>query len=241
MAHRVGRRDPFARGARRVLHAAARWVDARIAPRLPARPRGLALAATLMLAAGAVVLAIGPAAAAPAASASAPAASPAPVTAFTFDRLSGAAGIDPVDLIGKGVLVAALLYLTLRALRKLQGGPATGSHRLEVVETRPLGPKASLHLVAIGERRLVVGLSGSGIVALAELDAAELAEPAESPREARPARSEGPSPGEAGSLRVDLPVALAGAWTAIRRRIAGPAVPGVERVPIPIDSRGLDR
>ena len=51
--------------------------------------------------------------------------------------------------------------------------PKRGS-RLEVLESRSLAPKASLHLVAIGDRRLVVGLTPSGMVSLAELDAAEL-------------------------------------------------------------------
>ena len=42
------------------------------------------------------------------------------------------------------------------------------------IPARPLAPKASLHLVAIGDRRLVVGLTPSGMVSLAELDASEL-------------------------------------------------------------------
>jgi hypothetical protein len=53
-------------------------------------------------------------------------------------------------------------------------GTAKRGGRLEVLESRALAPKASLHLVAIGDRRLVVGLTPSGMVSLAELDAAEL-------------------------------------------------------------------
>jgi flagellar biogenesis protein FliO len=45
---------------------------------------------------------------------------------------------------------------------------------MEVLESRTIAPKASLHLVAIGDRRLVVGLTPSGMVSIAELDAAEL-------------------------------------------------------------------
>jgi flagellar biogenesis protein FliO len=90
------------------------------------------------------------------------------------DAPMGIGDIDVLDLTGKGALVAALLYLTLRALRRLQADPRAGTYRLEVLETRSLGPRASLHLVAIGERRLVVGLTPGGIVGIAELDAAEL-------------------------------------------------------------------
>jgi hypothetical protein len=83
-------------------------------------------------------------------------------------------GPDPLDLVLKGALVAGLLYITLRVLRRMQGGAPKDGARLAVLETRTIAPKASLHLVAIGERRLVVGLTPSGMVALAELDAAEV-------------------------------------------------------------------
>jgi flagellar biogenesis protein FliO len=84
------------------------------------------------------------------------------------------AGFDMFDLLTKSVIVMALLFITLRVLGRMQAaGPKRGS-RLEVLESRPLVGKASLHLVAVGDRRLVVGLTSSGMVALAELDAAEL-------------------------------------------------------------------
>ena len=61
--------------------------------------------------------------------------------------------------------------------------PEARRHGSNVLESRTLASKASLHLVAVGDRRLVVGLTPSGMVALAELDAAELedARTAESP------------------------------------------------------------
>ena len=163
------------------------------------RPRGVALAGILIVGAGALVIPFGPVggnrtalaaltagsagsdqggpAAAEIATGPAPEGARSTASASSLDALTGSAGIDPVDLIGKGVVVAALLYLTLRALRRLQAGPSGGSRLMEVIETRPLGPKASLHLVAIGERRLVVGLSPGGMVAIADLEAAELPEP----------------------------------------------------------------
>ncbi len=104
-----------------------------------------------------------------------------------------AGGIDPIDLITKGALVLILLFITLRVLGRMQtAGPRRGG-RLTVLESRTLASKASLHLVAVGDRRLVVGLTPNGMVALAELDATELedAQTAESPSgepEAGPAR-----------------------------------------------------
>ncbi len=94
-----------------------------------------------------------------------------------------AGGIDPIDLITKGALVLVLLFITLRVLGRMQtAGPRRGGS-LNVLESRTLASKASLHLVAVGDRRLVVGLTPNGMVALAELDAAELedARTAESP------------------------------------------------------------
>ncbi len=84
------------------------------------------------------------------------------------------AGINWLDLITKGVIVLVLLFITLRVLGRMQGTAPKRGSRLSVLESRTLAPKASLHLVAIGDRRLVVGLTPSGMVSLAELDAAEL-------------------------------------------------------------------
>ena len=95
----------------------------------------------------------------------------------------GSGGIDPIDLITKGALVLVLLFITLRVLGRMQTSGPKRSGSLNVLESRTLASKASLHLVAVGDRRLVVGLTPSGMVALAELDAAELEEArtAESP------------------------------------------------------------
>ena len=91
--------------------------------------------------------------------------------------LADESGIDlpgVADLVGKGILVLALLLITLRLLRHFStaAGPATA--RLVVLESRPLAQRATLHLVAIGERRLVIGLTPSGLVSLADLTVDEL-------------------------------------------------------------------
>jgi flagellar biosynthetic protein FliO len=83
-------------------------------------------------------------------------------------------GVDWPDLVLKGTIVLALLFITLRVLGRTGAGAPKRGGRLEVLESRALAPKASLHLVAVGDRRLVVGLTPSGMVSLAELDATEL-------------------------------------------------------------------
>jgi flagellar biosynthetic protein FliO len=83
-------------------------------------------------------------------------------------------GLNVVDLATKGTVVLVLLFITLRVLGKMQATAPRKSGRLKVLESRVLAPKASLHLVAVGDRRLVVGLTPNGMVSLAELDAGEL-------------------------------------------------------------------
>jgi flagellar biosynthetic protein FliO len=89
--------------------------------------------------------------------------------------LGAAAGsIDVVDLLVKGLLVIVLLFVTLRVLRRFQTGGTPAGARIRVLESRTIGPKATLHLVAIGDRQLVVGLTPGRLVTLAELSADEL-------------------------------------------------------------------
>ncbi len=119
---------------------------------------------------------VAPAAAGPVASA-VPAASAAPmgVPAGAAGTTGLFTGPDPLDLIVKGLLVAVALYATLRVLRRVQG--ATGARAdglLNILESRTIGPKTQLHLVAVGERRIVVGQTPQGLVALGELDAMEI-------------------------------------------------------------------
>jgi flagellar biosynthetic protein FliO len=87
---------------------------------------------------------------------------------------SAAGSIDIVDLVVKGLLVIVLLYITLRVLRQFQTGGASAGSRIRVLESRTIGPKATIHLVAIGDRQLVVGLTPGRLVTLAELPADEI-------------------------------------------------------------------
>jgi flagellar biogenesis protein FliO len=88
-------------------------------------------------------------------------------------------GAEPslVELGTKGLIVIALLLITLQLLRRAQRGSQPAGARLVVLESRPLGSKATLHLIAVGDRRLVVGHTPTGLVALAELGAEELPDP----------------------------------------------------------------
>jgi flagellar biosynthetic protein FliO len=87
---------------------------------------------------------------------------------------AAAGSLDIVDLLVKGLLVIALLYITLRVLRRFQTGGTAPGARIRVLESRTIGPKATIHLVAIGDRQLVVGLTPGRLVTLAELSADEL-------------------------------------------------------------------
>jgi flagellar biosynthetic protein FliO len=249
MAHRTGRREQLAGPVRQALRTAARRATAALARVASGRPRGLALAAVLVVGAGTLVLLSGPTGRDQVALAAMPVVpapaelrpSAAPVPASALDSLTGSAGIEPLDLIGKGVIVAALLYLTLRALRRLQSGPASGSRRLQVIETRSLGPKASLHLVAVGERRLVVGLSPGGIVAIAELDATELAEPAGAAEESRSGMPDGHITPAIGAAPVDLRAVVVAGWVAARQLLSSRAIPRLHEAEAVVVRRGTDR
>ena len=94
-------------------------------------------------------------------------------TALLADE-SGTDLPDVADLVGKGILVLALLLITLRLLRHFSTATGPATARLVVLESRPLAQRATLHLVAIGERRLVIGLTPSGLVSLADLTVDEL-------------------------------------------------------------------
>jgi flagellar protein FliO/FliZ len=95
-------------------------------------------------------------------------------TAASLPLGSAAGSIDIVDLVVKGLLVIVLLYITLRVLRRFQTGGASVGSRIRVLESRTIGPKATIHLVAIGDRQLVVGLTPGRLVTLAELSADEI-------------------------------------------------------------------
>jgi len=83
---------------------------------------------------------------------------------------------DPVfdlDVIGKIVVVIALLYLALHGLKAWTGKQrphaATGA-TIHLVETIYLAPNRALHLVQVGGSMLLIGMTEQNISLLARLD-----------------------------------------------------------------------
>ena len=187
MAHRAGRRVTTAtRAPGDATGPAAPATLWRAAARAAiSSPRRIAVAAGCALLAGVAI--VGVLSPSPVAgrgadpSAGATAASSA-TQSIVGSAWGGAGGLDMLDLITKGSLVLILLFITLRVLGRMQASAPRKAGRLNVLESRALASKASLHLVAVGDRRLVVGLTPNGMVALAELGADEL-ETTESPAE----------------------------------------------------------
>ncbi len=77
-------------------------------------------------------------------------------------------------LAGIGVkvgLAAALAVCASAALRRLREprlrGRARG--RLRVLETRPLGPQQALHLIAVGDRTLLLASAANAVALIAEM------------------------------------------------------------------------
>lgn len=80
-----------------------------------------------------------------------------------------------------GGLLAGLRYAGLAVRR---GRARSGLRYLAVLDTAYLPGGASLHVVRVGERTIVVGRCASSIATLAEIDAAATRGPADALREA---------------------------------------------------------
>ncbi len=95
------------------------------------------------------------------------------------------------------VVVVALALLAARLARRAgRGGGGTG---LRVLERTGLSREASVAVVQIGERGLVVGVTAQGVTLLTELSGEELATARAA---ATPAPEPGPVGGEPGVTRV---------------------------------------
>jgi flagellar biogenesis protein FliO len=151
--------------------------------------------------------------------AGAPAAASSALDAFGSTAPAGSSGgalaggsIDPVDLIVKGGLVVVLLFVTLNVMRRLGGGPAPADARIRVVETRTLAAKAQLHLVAIGDRQVLIGATPGRLVTLAEISGG---------MERQPEMRHGPSPAAARELPATIAQPLDDSFAAALLREAG--------------------
>ncbi|WP_432524148.1 flagellar biosynthetic protein FliO [Kineococcus sp. SYSU DK006] len=77
------------------------------------------------------------------------------------------------------VAVLGLLYLISRWLRRRGGVGAAGAAEFAVLARQSLGAKASVALVKVGERALVVGVTEQGVSLLGETDVATVLPQAE--------------------------------------------------------------
>ncbi|NAZ76704.1 flagellar biosynthetic protein FliO [Kineococcus sp. T13] len=94
------------------------------------------------------------------------------------------------------VAVLGLLYLISRWLRRRGGVGAAGAAEFAVLARQSLGAKASVALVKVGERALVVGVTEQGVSLLGETDVATVlpqAEAAGTDETAEAAEAAGPA------------------------------------------------
>jgi flagellar biogenesis protein FliO len=102
---------------------------------------------------------------------------PAPAPAAGSPASYGMVDIGTVvRVVGSTVAVVALLIVSLRLLKRAGlGSTPRGAAHLRLLETLPLGERRVLYIVAIGERRLIIGASPTGMSAIGEAGADEIA------------------------------------------------------------------
>lgn len=84
-----------------------------------------------------------------------------------------------LDLSWKLLLVLGLAVLATRALRWMSSPSMAPSSVLKLVARLPVGPQQSITLLAVGSKRIVVGVTAQQITLLAELTSDDLpADPA---------------------------------------------------------------
>ena len=128
------------------------------------------------------------------------------------------------------VAVLGLLYLISRWLRRRNGGGAAGAGEFAVLARQSLGAKASVALVKVGDRALVVGISEQGVSLLGETDVATVF-PAPAPAEAAEADAVPTGVGATADAHALSPAPAAGerytrrAGERVEARPATPAAP----------------
>ena len=89
----------------------------------------------------------------------------------------GVGGYDAGDWLGLGLRLGLVLVIVWGAVtamrwyvRRTSGVTGGGGHQLQVLETRALGPNRSLHLVRLGGRAVLLGVTPERINQLLEID-----------------------------------------------------------------------
>src|SRR5690606_5612643 len=144
-----------------------RWLDRVVANGLSRR---LVIAATA--AAGALLVAASAAAQEPAAT---------PTTVSALEGVGGGvAGYGTGDWFGLGLRLAAVLAVIWVAVvamrwyvRRMNCESGGSTRHLQILETRALGPNRALHLVRLGDRAVLIGVTPERINQLMEIDDGE--------------------------------------------------------------------
>lgn len=89
-------------------------------------------------------------------------------SSFSLGSAAGLASLAEVVLAL--LLVVAVIVGLGWLLRRVQHGVGSSSAQLRVVAALALGPRERVVLVALGETQLLLGVSGSGITFLHQLD-----------------------------------------------------------------------
>ena len=89
----------------------------------------------------------------------------------------GVGGYDAWDWLGLGLRLGAVLLVVWGAvtamrwyLRRVNGADAGGGRQLRLLETRALGPNRALHLVRLGHRAVLLGVTPERVTRLLEID-----------------------------------------------------------------------
>ena len=82
---------------------------------------------------------------------------------------------DPILLVGsvflKLIVVVLLIIAAAWILRRVQSGSWKSTPRqMKVIETTHLSPRRAIHLIQVGNRRLLIGATDQSLNLLAELD-----------------------------------------------------------------------
>lgn len=98
-----------------------------------------------------------------------------PAAAPVGGAVSGFGAWDWVDLAARLGVVLVVIWVAVMAMRwyvrRMSGvGGGSGSRQLQVMETRTLGPNRSLHLVRLGRRAVLLGVTQERINAVMEID-----------------------------------------------------------------------
>lgn len=99
-------------------------------------------------------------------------------TVGTSDIFTDGALPTLAKMVGALFLVIICIYVGIYLLKKMMGGRYNGTNRLnalEVLESTGVGPKQNVTLIRVGEKSVLVGITGERMALLTELDSEDTA------------------------------------------------------------------